>query len=122
MTEQANKYDTEYSILETDDSTLKSEYIAVATSEPQPPPPGAPIGGLWGVQAYSGTKSNICGLIGVVSLVAVGFGVCPGDIDDRIVYWAEGIFYDEDGTVLVDTCGTLAPTVFTSPEIECIGR
>lgn len=47
MTEQGNKYDTEYSILETDDSILKSECIAVATNEPQPPPPGAPIGGLW---------------------------------------------------------------------------
>lgn len=47
MTEQGNKYDTEYSILETDDSILQSECIAVATSEPQPPPPGAPIGGLW---------------------------------------------------------------------------
>eukprot|EP00339_Tiarina_fusa_P004404 CAMPEP_0117033138 /NCGR_PEP_ID=MMETSP0472-20121206/23709_1 /TAXON_ID=693140 ORGANISM="Tiarina fusus, Strain LIS" /NCGR_SAMPLE_ID=MMETSP0472 /ASSEMBLY_ACC=CAM_ASM_000603 /LENGTH=107 /DNA_ID=CAMNT_0004741989 /DNA_START=67 /DNA_END=390 /DNA_ORIENTATION=+ len=79
------------------------------------PPPGAPPGGIWGIQSYSGTKSQLCFAAGVITLVTLGFGYCVSHMDRRPVYWVNGVYYDERG-VPMTAGGYFQPSTVLSIE------
>lgn len=101
-------------------------------------PPGVANGGVWyvpqpeaktttkpsltlhgyflhrGTRIYRGTKSYLCCAIGLTTLATMHFGIFPGSIDEGVVYWVDGVYYDELGQRILNAPTSFKPTMATT--------